>query len=307
MESTPEFESDVHDAHASRAVKSGLDVLDLTRLDDLHFEGHSLPMPGGRVFGGQVLAQAVMAADATTPDSRNIHSLHCYFLRPGDATEAIRFEVEVLRDGGSFSARRVHAFQAERPLLTMAASFQEEQNGLDHSVAMPDVPGPSEVTSGVEALTPYAGHPSADFWLERAPFDVRHVEGPIFAAPDLRPRASQMTWMRTRTPLGDVPGSVHRALIAFGCDQVLLEPLLRRHGFAWSTPGLTYASLDHAMWFHRPVRADEWLLFMQDAPSSHGGRGITGAWVFTETGEMVASMAQEGMLRAPTPQSSTQQ
>ena len=288
----------VDDTWADKAVAAGLSALDLRHLSDTTFEGDSLPMPGGRVFGGQVLAQAVLAAGHTVEDTRLVHSMHGYFLRPGDASRPIRFEVEELRDGRSFSARRTHAFQDEKPILSMIASFQQPQDGPEHSVRMPEVPPPGAVASGIDVLAPFAGHPTADFWLESAPFDVRHVEGSLFIAPDKSPKQYQTAWMRVRRPL-DVSPLTHSALLAFGSDQVILEPALRRHGAAWTTPGIAFASLDHAMWWHRPARADEWLLFVQDAPTAQGGRGMCGSWVFSEDGRLVASVAQEGMLRMP--------
>jgi acyl-CoA thioesterase-2 len=286
----------IEDAWASTAVRSGLRSLDLRRLGPTTFEGDSLPLPGGRVFGGQVLGQGVMAAGSTVDEDRHIHSLHGYFLRAGDASQPIRFEVEILRDGNSFSARRVHALQDDRPLLSMITSFQLAQDGPEHSVAMPEVPPPDSVAAGVDVLAPYEGHAMADFWLKEAPFDVRHVEGSLFLEADPRPKQYQTAWMRVREPI-DVPELTHRALIAFGCDQVMLEPLLRRHGSSWVDPHLAFASLDHGMWWHRPARADEWLLFVQDTPTAQGGRGLTGAWVFSEDGRLVASVAQEGMIR----------
>ncbi|PKQ25321.1 MAG: acyl-CoA thioesterase II [Actinobacteria bacterium HGW-Actinobacteria-4] len=255
-------------------------------------------MPGGRVFGGQVLAQALLAAGHTVDETRPAHSLHGYFLRAGDASKPISFEVELLRDGRSFSARRTHALQNGKPILSMIASFQEVQEGPEHSVSMPEVPGPDEVASGVDVLSPFMGHPTADFWLNKAPFDVRHVEGSVFVAPDPRPKQYQTAWIRVREPIEASP-LMHRALLAFGCDQVILEPLLRRHGASWATPGLGFASLDHAMWWHREARADQWLLFVQDAPTAQGGRGLTGTWVFSEDGRLVASASQEGMMRMP--------
>lgn len=288
----------VEDQWAERAVAAGLAALDLRRHGDTSFEGDSLPMPGGRVFGGQVLAQALLAAGATVSDDRHAHSLHGYFLRAGDATRPIQFEVEVLRDGRSFSARRTHALQGGRPILSMIASFQLDQDGPEHSVTMPEVPGPESVTSGVEVLAPFAGHPLADFWLTQAPFDVRHVEGSLFVGPDRRPKQYQTAWLRVRGPV-DGPDLLHRALLAFGADQVMLEPLLRRHGASWVDREVSLASLDHAMWWHRPARADEWLLFVQDAPTAQGGRGLTGTWIFAEDGRLVASASQEGMIRLP--------
>lgn len=287
-----------NDPWARAAVASGLACLELTQMDDTSFSASSLPMPAGRIFGGQVLAQALVAAGHTTPNDRHVHSLHGYFLRAGDATKPLRLEVEVLRDGRSFSTRRTQAIQDGEPIFSMIASFQEAQPGPEHAITMPEVPGPAAVMSGVEVLRPHEGNPIADFWLTRAPFDVRHVEGSIFLRPDARPKAYQSAWMRVREHI-DVPELTHRALIAFGCDQVMLEPLLRRHGASWVTRGMALASLDHAMWFHRAARADEWLLFVQDAPTAQGGRGLTGAWVFSEDGRLVASVAQEGMLRLP--------
>ncbi|MEX0913506.1 MAG: acyl-CoA thioesterase II [Demequina sp.] len=286
------------DTWAADAVAAGMAALDLRRLGDTSFEGDSLPMPGGRVFGGQVLAQALLAAGHTVDEHRHAHSLHGYFLRAGDASKPIRFEVEQLRDGRSFSARRTHAIQDGVPILSMIASFQVDQDGPEHAVSMPEVPGPDSVASGVDVLAPYAGHPTADFWLHKAPFDVRHVEGSIFIAPDARPKQYQTAWVKVRQPI-DASPLMHRALLAFGCDQVILEPLLRRHGASWATPGIAFASLDHAMWWHRPARADEWVLFVQDAPTAQGGRGLTGTWLFSEDGRLIASASQEGMIRLP--------
>lgn len=287
----------LEDTWAATAVSAGLAALTLRRLGDTSFEGDSLPMPGGRVFGGQVLAQALLAAGATVDDDRPAHSLHGYFLRPGDATKPISFEVEILRDGRSFSARRTHAIQNGKPILSMIASFQEAQEGPEHSVTMPEVPAPDQVASGVDVLAPVREHPTAAFWLESAPFDVRHIEGSIFVKPDDKPKHFQTAWMRVRQPIGEASPLMHQALMAFGSDQVVMEPLLRRHGLGWGARDFSFASLDHAMWWHRPARADEWLLFVQDSPTAQGARGLTGAWVFSEDGRLVASVAQEAMIR----------
>ncbi|WP_084076972.1 acyl-CoA thioesterase II [Demequina sp. NBRC 110057] len=286
------------DIWASEAVASGMQVLDLRRLGDTSFEADSLPMPGGRAYGGQVLAQALLAAGHTVDDERHMHSMHGYFLRPGDASRPITFEVEVLRDGRSFSARRTHAFQDGKPILSMIASFQLPQEGPEHQVTMPEVPRPDEVVSGLDILAPFEGDARADYWLKRTPFDLRHIEGSLLFRPDKSPKQYQTTWVRLREPI-EASDLTHRALLAFGCDQVMLEPLLRRHGASWMTPGLNFASLDHAMWWHRPARADEWLLYLQDAPTAQGGRGLGGTWIFSEDGRLVASAAQEGMFRLP--------
>lgn len=288
----------IEDKWADEAVAAGLRALTLEQLEDTRFRGESLDTPIGRAFGGQVLGQALMAAGRTVPGDRHAHSLHGYFLRPADSAQPIDFDVEVLRDGSSFSARRTHALQDGKPILSMIASFQEDQDGVEHAVTAPEVPGPAATMPGYAEYAPFEGHPAADFWLKQGPFDVRHVEGPILLQPDASPKAYQTVWMRMRTPI-DADELTHRALIAFGCDQVMLEPVLRRHSLTWLQEGLSFASLDHAMWWHRPARADEWLLFVQDTPTAQGGRGLTGAWVFTEDGRLVASIAQEGMFRVP--------
>jgi len=261
------------------------------------FTGSSLHQPGGRVFGGQVLAQALLAAGRTVPEGRLPHSLHGYFLRPGDVEQPITFAVERMRDGRSFSARRTHALQGGKPILAMSTSFQEEQEGLEHADAMPDVPSPSEVSSAHDALGPI-DHPVAQFWIQQSAFDLRHVDASIYLGPAATATDRQAVWMRAR---GDVPDDqlMHRALMTYACDQVMLEPVLRKHGQSWVSPGLAMASLDHAMWWHRPARVDEWLLYVQSSQSAQGGRGLTAAKVYTEDGTFVASIAQEGMIRLP--------
>lgn len=261
------------------------------------FTGSSLDQPGGRVFGGQVLAQALLAAGRTVPEGRFPHSLHGYFLRPGDVEQPITFAVERMRDGRSFSARRTHALQGGRPILALSTSFQEQQEGLEHADRMPDVPPPGEVGSAHEELEPI-DHPVAKFWIQQSAFDLRHIEPSIYLRPAATATDRQAVWMRAR---GEVPDDqlVHRALMAYACDQVMLEPVLRKHGQSWASPGLAMASLDHAMWWHRPARVDEWLLYVQSSPSAQGGRGLTTAKVYAENGTLVASIAQEGMIRVP--------
>ena len=261
------------------------------------FTGDSIQVPTGRVFGGQVLAQAVLAAGATVDPVRLPHSLHGYFLRAGDVTAPIEFDVERMRDGRSFSARRTHARQGDGALLSMIASFQEAQPGIDFEEHAPSgVPGPEDVPSAQEHLAA-VDHPVARFWVESA-FDLRHVGGAVYLRPDDEHTGRQLVWMRTR---GAVPGDqlLHRALLAYACDQVMLEPILRHAGLSWSSPGLSIASLDHAMWWHRDVRVDDWLLFAQNSPSGQGGRGLGAARVFDRSGTLVASVAQEGMVRVP--------
>lgn len=278
-------------------------VLDILRLEDDPttpdlFSGRSLPQPSGRVFGGQVLAQALLAAGRTVPADRLPHSLHGYFLRAGDVREPIAFSVERLRDGRSFSARRTHALQGGEAILSMIASFQEDQPGFDYANTMPEgIPGPDDVPSALELLGGI-DHPVAKFWTQEAAFDVRHVDGSIYLGPPKEATGRQSVWFRSRGPLPD-DQLLHRALLAYACDQVMLEPILRRAGRSWMTRGLSIASLDHAMWWHRDVRVDDWLVYVQSTPSAQGGRGLGAARVFTQDGTLVASVAQEGMVRFP--------
>lgn len=279
------------------AVLRALDLSpDATQADT--FVGVSLPQPQGRVFGGQVLAQALLAAGRTVPDGRLPHSMHGYFLRPGDDAAPIGFAVERLRDGRSFSARRTHALQGGAPILSMIASFQEQQPGIEYAEEMPDVPAPEEVGSALDALGD-VDHPMARFWAQESAFDLRHVDGPIWLHADAdSPLGRQCVWARARGPVPD-DQLLHRALLAYACDQIMLEPVLRRAGRPWATPGLAMASLDHAMWWHRDVRVDDWLLYVQSTPSAQGGRGLGAARVFDRAGALVASIAQEGMVRVP--------
>jgi acyl-CoA thioesterase-2 len=286
------------DGGATAAVLRALDLDADPTYPDL-YQGPNLTGPRARVYGGQVLAQATVAAGRTVPDDRLPHSLHGYFLRAGDPTIPIEFSVERLRDGRSFTARRVHALQEGRPILSMIASFQEHQPGLEYAEEMPaDVPDPTQVRSALEELADI-DHPAARFWAQESAFDLRHVGRSLFLAPDPdSPLGRQMVWMRARAPLPD-DQLLHRALLAYACDQVMLEPVLRRAGRAWVSANQSMASLDHAMWWHRDLRVDEWLLFVQSTPSAQGGRGLGAARVFDRSGTLVASMAQEGMIRLP--------
>lgn len=275
-----------------------LDVLDLETVDADTFVGGSLRKPGGRVFGGQVLAQSLLAAARTVEDDRLPHSVHGYFLRAGDVELPITFAVERLRDGRSFTARRTHALQAGVPILSMTTSFQVEQPGVEHSDTPPhSAPEPEDVRSALEVLAPI-DHPVAAFWTQASAFDLRHVEDSIYLTPAAERTDRQMVWMKARGPVPD-DQVLHRALLAYACDQVMLEPVLRRHGASWASRGLSIASLDHAMWWHRPARVDEWLLYVQSAPSAQGGRGLGAARVYRQDGALVATIAQEGMVRLP--------
>jgi len=282
---------------------SVLRTLRLRRVGTDEFTGGSLPQVTGRIYGGQVLAQSVLAAAETLPDDgdglRQLHSVHGYFLRPGKVEEPISFVVERLHDGRSFSTRRTHAVQQGKPILSLISSYQEDQPGRDHASPAPAAPDPETLGSAVDLLAS-VDHPVARFLSSTAAFDIRHVDPEIYLRPPGEPTDRQMLWMRARTSLPEAMTQLqHRALLAYACDQVLLEPVLRRHGLSWQADGLSVASLDHGMWWHRRVDAGAWLLYVQESPSAQGGRGLGLARIFDTAGRHVATVAQEGMVRVP--------
>ena len=268
------------------------------------FTGESLPQLSGRIYGGQVVAQGLLAGAATLVDDgdgeRLPHSVHAYFMRGGRPDMPVRFAVERLHDGRSFSQRRTTASQDGVPILTMISSFQETQGGADVQIGAPEVPRPEELTSALE-LFRTVNHPVAKFLGRTAAFDLRHVEGTVYLSPDEERSGVQHLWARSR---GRVPAgasqTVHRALLTYMCDQVMLEPALRSQGLSWRSKGMSLATLDHTQWFHRDVDVCDWLLFVQDSPSSQGGRAMVRAEVFDSSGRLVSTIAQEGMIRVPT-------
>ncbi|MDE2592298.1 MAG: acyl-CoA thioesterase II [Actinomycetales bacterium] len=261
------------------------------------FTGPSQWMPHGRVYGGQVLAQSVVAATRTV-EGRSIHSLHGYFLRAGDINFPITFSVDRLRDGRSFSTRRVQAFQKGEPIFSMIASFQTEDSGLAHQIEMPQgLPEPESLPSAAE-LVGAVDHPVAQFWAKARPFDIRHVGSPIYFQVEGEHVAHQAVWIRLLDELPDNP-VLHTAALAYASDYTILESIYRRHGIAWSHPGLSSASLDHAMWFHRKPKVDDWMLYVQESPSAQGGRGLSLGRIYSRDGILIASVAQEGMVRVP--------
>ncbi|MET2012496.1 acyl-CoA thioesterase II [Microbacterium chocolatum] len=278
-----------------------LAVLDLSgsaaRTTEDIFVGRSQAMPLGRVFGGQVLAQAMVAAARTIPEDRLIHSMHGYFLRPGDSTRDITFSVDRIHDGRSFSTRRTQAFQEGVPIFSMIASFQDVDPGLDHQAAPPsDIPDPEELPAIEEHLR--GSHPMSQRLLADRPVEVRHVPSPVYLRVEGERVPRQAVWMKLRRPISDDP-RLHAAALAYLSDLTIQEPVLRAHGLPWITPGLKVASLDHAMWWHRPGRVDDWLLYVQESPSARGGRGLSTGRVFSREGILLASVAQEIMVRAP--------
>ena len=275
-----------------------LSTLSLKKVGEDDFEGPSQWMPHGRVFGGQVLAQCLIAAQSTLDAARAVHSLHGYFLRAGDIRLPISFSVDRLRDGRSFSTRRVQAFQSGEPIFSMIASFQDADPGIDHQEGFPaGITTPEELPSARELLGDI-DHPVAQYWAKARPFDMRHVESPIYFQVKGEQLAHQAVWIKA---LGELPESqaLHTAALAYVSDYTILEPIFRRHGIAWTHAGLKSASLDHAMWFHRQAKVDEWMLYVQESPSAQGGRGLSLGRIFSRDGALLATVAQEGMVRIP--------
>jgi len=276
-----------------------LALLDLEELEVNIFRGTSRDIGSGRVFGGQVLAQALLAAGRTVEGGRVAHSLHSYFILPGDLAVPIVYFVERLRDGKSFTTRRVTAIQHGRAIFEMSASFQHVEPGIDHQARSPDVPPPESLAPDLERVRAAAGRipePLRAIFTADRPFDVRTVD----ASDPLRPApqdAVRHVWLRT---VGDVPNGdvlAHQALLAYASDYGLLGTALLPHALTFRSPGLQAATLDHAIWFHRPFRADGWLLYATDSPSASGARGFARGQVFTRDGLLVASVAQEGLVR----------
>jgi len=282
-------------------VASMLAVLDLSqsgaRTTEDIFTGVSQSMPLGRVYGGQVLAQSIVAAERTIPDSRSVHSMHGYFLRPGDASKDITFAVDRIHDGRSFSTRRTQAFQEGVPIFSMIASFQEADPGIEHQAELPaDVPEPEDLPDLEDHL---AGlHPMSKRLFTDRPVDLRHVPSPIYLSVEGDHVPRQAVWMRTRRAIPD-DQRIHRAALAYLSDLTIQESILRAHGVSWATPGLKVASLDHAMWWHRPGRVDDWVLYVQESPSARGGRGLATGRIYSRAGMLLASVAQEITVRVP--------
>jgi acyl-CoA thioesterase-2 len=274
-------------------------LLDLERIEENIFRGLSPSVSLQRVFGGQVAGQALVAATRTVAADRTVHSLHSYFIRPGDPSVPIVYLVERIRDGRSFSVRRVTAVQHGNPIFTLSASFQLEQGGIDHQAMMPQVPQPQQLPTFAERLADY---PELIEFMARIPqaFDIRYVDDPPWVQRALGPRENQphRIWMKADGMLPDDP-TLHVCVLTFASDLNLLDSVLIHHGMAARLDPISMASLDHAMWFHRQFRADDWFLYESSSPSASGGRGLAVGRFFARDGRLVASVTQEGMIRLP--------
>jgi acyl-CoA thioesterase-2 len=279
------------------ALQDLISLLELEPLEENIFRGQSRDIGTPQVFGGQVLGQALAAASRTV-QGRSVHSLHAYFLKRGDVGAPIVYEVDRARDGGSFTSRRIVAIQHGEQIFNMAASFQVPETGLEHQAEMPAVPGPESLKDMVELAYERGRDLPARmqrFLTYRRPFLVKPVQpGQFLSAEKLEP--VKQVWMKA---IDRLPGDefIHQALLAYISDYELIGTATLPHGLHASRGGLQMASLDHAMWFHRPVRVDEWLLFDLDSPNASGARGLARGQVFSRDGRLVASLAQEGLIR----------
>jgi len=278
------------------AVDSLLTLLDLESIEVNIFRGGSPPAERQRVFGGQVAGQALVAAARTVEPETRVHSLHAYFLRPGDSRVPILYEVQRIRDGLSFTTRRVTAIQHGRAIFSLSASFQVPEDGFDHSAEMPEVPAPETLPNLQERWAQAAAETGDGRFEFDLPFDLRNCDwGPEDRQKALPPY--QRIWLKATGSLPDDP-VLHACVLTYASDMTLLDTALLPHGLG-PIDDVFMASLDHAMWFHRPFRADEWLLYAQDSPSASGGRGFARGSVFTADGKLAVTVVQEGLVRPP--------
>ncbi|MGR9170392.1 acyl-CoA thioesterase II [Rhizobium sp. KDH_Rht_773_N] len=280
------------------AMETLIATLDIEPIEVDIFRGRSPQVGWQRVFGGQVIAQALMAAQRTVDSERFIHSLHAYFMRPGDPSVPIVYQVERIRDGSSFNTRRAVAIQHGKAIFALSASFQLEEPGFDHQVPMPSVPMPESLLGEQQIKEQYLAHAPAavrKYWERERPIEIRPVSlKHYFTREKLEPR--QDVWVRATGPVPD-SRLYQAAVLAYISDMTLLDASLHAHGTSIFDQSLQVASLDHAMWFHRPDTLDDWLLYTQDSPSASGARGLTRGSLFTRSGVLIASVAQEGLIR----------
>jgi acyl-CoA thioesterase-2 len=280
------------------AVDELVSILDLETLEQNLFRGMSPPFGWQRVFGGQVIAQSLVAANRTVEVARRVHSLHCYFLLPGDPKVPIIYEVDRIRDGGSFTTRRVVAIQHGRPIFSLSASYQVQETGFEHQIDMPSVPQPEDLPTEEQfkaLVDKFAPEPVKRYWSRPRPLVVRPTDLSRFVG-KVPSDPRQYVWVKTSGQLPEDP-QLHSVVLAYLSDMTLLDTSLVIHGRSVFDPHLQVASLDHAMWFHREPKVDEWLLYAQDSPSSSGARGFTRGALYDRQGRLVASVAQEGLIR----------
>ena len=262
------------------------------------FTATSLYTPRGRIFGGQVLAQAVVAASCKMDPQRPIHSIHGYFLRPGSLHDPVTYQVDALKTGRSFSTSYVSALQDEQPIFSMMASFQEQATGLLHQPTMPrNVPAPETLPTVAEIVDGHQGD-LPKWWANDRPLDVRYVEDPVYVEVSQNPTNRQLLWFKSKEALPDDP-LIHRATLAYASDYAMFDPIYRLHGLTHNNTALRSASLDHAMWWHHFGRADNWILMELESPAANSARGLTTAHMYSRDGILLASTVQQVMVRLP--------
>ena len=295
------------DESLARAI-AALDVQKQQPVDGRsRFRGESLDFPTGRLYGGQLLGQAIMASGRTVPEGRLPHSMHAYYLRTGLLKQDVQAEVETIRDGHSFSSRQVDLRQGERTILNALLSYQQVgQEGIRYSDPMPaGLPDPEDLPGSREQMEPYADQsPFADYYARQSPFDLRHVGGTVLLDDaenenfEDDSRSRQAVWSRTQGR-ADLDPLMRRALLAMECDQIMMEPALRRAGLSMTTPGISFASIDHAMWWYQDLDPCDWHCFIQESPVADHGRSLCMAKVYNRQGDLAAFMVQEAMIRVP--------
>ncbi len=282
----------------TETINELIHILDLEEIEKNYYLATSPNEGWQRVYGGQVIGQALVAASRTVPEDRRAHSLHGYFLRPGDTTIPILYSVDRIRDGKSFTTRRVVAIQHGRPIFNMSISFQTLEDGFDHQFPMPDAPAPDSLKSERDLRDEWlASLPEkpTDWVSSERPIEMRPVDPVNIFQPEKR-QPQQMCWMKAKNPLPDDP-RLHQCVLAYLSDWSLLDTATLPHAVSFTQNNMQMASLDHAMWFHRSFRADEWLLYVQDSPSASGARGLNRGLIYDQRGMLVASAAQEGLIR----------
>ncbi|MFM9852865.1 MAG: acyl-CoA thioesterase [Sphingomonadaceae bacterium] len=291
------------DTHSPAALTDELvRLLTVTEIDTDLYEGALNPHGVGRLFGGQAIAQALAAATKTVAPDRAPHSLHAYFMRPGSEDHHVTYRIERDFDGGSFSNRRVIAIQQGKPILNFAASFHKREEGLSHQIDMANIPGPEALRTDLqlrEEAKDLIPERFRAMFMRPRPIEFRSVDGRPWMS-DAKHEPIQRSWFRVSAPIGDDP-DLHRAIVAYASDMQLLGTCTLPHGLSWMKGEVMTASLDHAIWFHGDMRADEWLLYTCDSPWSGRGRGMNHGKIFTRDGRLVASVAQEGLLRRMSP------